>query len=145
MYLMNRSVPILFLAGCLAASLTAQQPAPTASASAADRSKALSALFTEIWEDRLKHSPEFASSLGDKRYNDQLTDYSVAEINASLARGRVYLDRLSVIDVTGLSAQEVLSRDIMLRQLTDAQEAARFKEWEMPVSQYNGFHTDLPM
>ena len=142
---MNRSFPALFLVGCLAASLTAQQPAPAAPASATDRSKALSALFAEIWEDRLKHSPEFASSLGDKRYNDQFTDYSVAEINASLARGRVYLDRLSVIDVTGLPAQEVLSRDIMLRQLTDAQEAARFKEWEMPVSQYNGFHTDLPL
>ena len=45
----------------------------------------LSALFAEIWEDRLKHSPEYASYLGDKRYNDQLSDYSIAEVNASLS------------------------------------------------------------
>lgn len=135
------------LAGCLAcgcanSSLTAQVQAPAADSVAA-RSKALSALFGEIWEDRLKHSPEYASFLGDKRYNDQLSDYSIAEVNASLARGRAFLDRLSSIDVTGLSAQEVLSRDLMAHELTDQQEAARFKQWQMPVDQFNGFHTSL--
>ena len=58
-----------------------------ATQSAADRSKALSALFADMWEDRLKHSPEFASSIGDKRYNDQLTDYSVAEVNVGCRAG----------------------------------------------------------
>ena len=58
------------------------------------RSKELSALFNEIWQDKLKHSPEFASSLGDKRYNDQLTDYSTQAVNASLARGRGYIEKL---------------------------------------------------
>ena len=43
-----------------------------------DRRAALKALFAEIWEDQLRQSPEFASSIGDKRYNDQLSDYSVA-------------------------------------------------------------------
>ena len=81
--------------------------------------------------------------LGDKRYNDQWADYSVQEVNASLARGRVFIDRLSQIDTTGLQAQEVLSRDLMLRELTDSQEAARFKEWEMPVNQFSGFHTEM--
>ncbi len=45
---------------------------PTATAQNApqtveERSKALAALLEEIWQDRLKHSPEFASFLGDKR------------------------------------------------------------------------------
>jgi uncharacterized protein (DUF885 family) len=129
--------------GSRSVSLQAQgQAAPADSAAA--RSNALSSLFSEIWQDRLKHSPEYASFLGDKRYNDQWTDYSVQEVNASLARGRVFLDRLSVIDTTGLPAQEVLSRDLMVRDLTDAQEAARFKEWEMPVNQFSGFHTEMP-
>lgn len=108
-----------------------------------ERSKALAGLFDEIWQDRLKHSPEFASFLGDKRYNDQWSDYSVKEVNASLERGRVFLERLSEIDVTGLKPQEVLSRDLMIRDLTDAQEGAHFKEWEMPVNQFSGFHTDM--
>ena len=112
--------------------------------SAASRSKQLSALFAEIWEDRLKHSPEFASSLGDKRYDDQLSDYSTQEVNAELSRGRKYIDRLSEIDTTGLPEQERLSAELMLRSLIDQQEGAKFNEWEMPVNQFNGFHTDLP-
>ena len=114
-----------------------------ATGSVADRSKALSALFSQIWEDRLKHSPEYASYLGDKRYNDQLTDYSVQAVNASLGRGREFIQKLSEIDTTGLPEQERLSADLMLRSLIDDQEGAKFKEWEMPVNQVGGFHTDL--
>ncbi|WP_263375570.1 DUF885 domain-containing protein [Granulicella aggregans] len=111
-----------------------------AAPSAAQRSKDLAALFHDIWEDNLKHSPEYASTLGDKRYNDQLSDYSAREVNARLERGLGYIARLSMIDTTGLSDQEQLSADLMLRSLTEEQEAARFKEWEMPVDQYTGFH-----
>jgi uncharacterized protein (DUF885 family) len=121
-------------------------PLPTpmaANASVADRSKALNALFDEIWQDKLKHSPEYASYLGDKRYNDQLTDYSVQAVNASLARGRGYIENLGMIDTTGLPDQEKLSAELMMRSLIDDQEAAKFKEWEMPVNQFSGFHTDL--
>jgi uncharacterized protein (DUF885 family) len=110
---------------------------------AAAQSKALSNLFTQIWEDRLKRSPEFASSIGDKRYDDQLTDYSTQALNATLARGRNYIEKLSEIDTTALTDQEKLSADLMLRQLIEEQEGAKFKEWEMPVNQFYGFHTDL--
>jgi uncharacterized protein (DUF885 family) len=120
-----------------------QVPA-AATSSVAQRSKDLSKLFAEIWEDRLKHSPEFASFLGDKRYNDQLSDYSIQEVNASLARGRAFIQRLSEIDTTGLPEQERLSAELMLRSLIDDQEGAKFKEWQMPINQFSGFHTDLP-
>jgi uncharacterized protein (DUF885 family) len=125
----------------------AQAPAAPAAASAgsvADRSKELNALFKEIWEDRLKHNPEFASQLGDKRYNDQLSDYSAKEVNASLERGLGYIQRLSAINTTGLPQQERLSAELMLRSLIDDQEGAKFKEWEMPVDQFNGFQVVLP-
>ncbi|WP_446741733.1 DUF885 domain-containing protein [Silvibacterium acidisoli] len=109
-----------------------------------DRRKALNDLFAEMWEDRLKHEPEFASSLGDKRYNDQLSDYSVNAYNETLARGRDYLFRLAAIDTTGLSDQEILSKDLAARDLVDQQAEAEFKPWEMPVNQFNGLQTDLP-
>ena len=125
----------------------AQTPPPSApatvTASVAQRSAALSKLFDDIWQDRLKHSPEFASTLGDKRYDDQLTDYSIKEVNAELERGREYIARLSAIDTTGLSDQEKLSAELMLRTLTDQQEGAKFKEWEMPENQFHGFHISL--
>ena len=118
--------------------------APGGPTSVADRSKALSKLLAEIWEDKLKHAPEYASYLGDKRYNDQLTDYSVAEVNAALGRGRTFIERLSEIDTTGLTEQEQLSAKLMLRDLIDEQEGAKFKEWQMPVNQFGGFHTEMP-
>ncbi len=129
-----------------ATSAIAQTPPATAApaASVAERSKELNRLFNDIWQDKLKHSPEYASSLGDHRYDDQLTDYSVAAVNASLERGRHFIEELAAIDTTGLPEQEQLSAELMLRSLTEDQEGARFKEWEMPVDQFNGFHTALP-
>jgi uncharacterized protein (DUF885 family) len=142
-----RNLGGLALAGCLSVTtlnVHAQAGPAPATASVAARSQALSALLAQIWQDRLKHSPEFASQIGDKRYNDQLTDYSAKEINASLQRGLDYIQRLGAIDTTGLTDQEKLSAELMLRSLIDAQQAARFKEWEMPVSPVFGFQTSLP-
>lgn len=135
------------LVGCLSVGVLTAQTQIRISAPAttpvATRSKALSTLLDQIWQDKLRHSPEFASSIGDKRYNDQLTDYSPKEVNAALARGRDYIRQLSEIDTAGLSEEERLSADLMLRSLIEAQEGAKFKEWEMPVNQFSGFHTDL--
>ncbi len=117
---------------------------PTVPQTLADRRAALNALFAEIWQDRLAHDPEFASSIGDKRYDAELTDYSVAAYNDSLDRGRGYLMRLGGIDTAGLTDQEVLSKDLMVRELADAQEAAEFKQWEMPITQFDGIHLELP-
>jgi uncharacterized protein (DUF885 family) len=132
------------LIGCLSQGVWSIEAQTPAAPTAATRSKALSALFDEIWQNRLKHSPEFASSLGDTRYNDQLTDYSAKEVNAELARDRDYIQRLSEIDTTGLSEQERLSADLMERSLIEDQEAAKFKEWEFPVTPVFGFQTSLP-
>jgi len=115
-----------------------------ATPSVAERSKELSALFASMWEENLKENPEFASTLGDKRYDDKLTDYSVEAINGHLARARRHIEELSAIDTTGLSDQEKLSVALMLNDLVNEQEGARFKEWEMPVTQFDGFDIDLP-
>ena len=117
---------------------------PAVPVSLEDRRAALKALFDEIWQDQLRHSPEFASSIGEKRYNDQLSDYSVAAYNDRLARGRDYIFRLAAIDTTGLSDQEILSKDLMARRLVEDQEEAEYKPWEMPVTQMWGPHIELP-
>jgi uncharacterized protein (DUF885 family) len=121
---------------------TVNQPAAPVSLEA--RRNALNGLFAEIWQDRLAHDPEFASSIGDKRYNDQLTDYSVAAYNAHLDRGREYLLRLGAIDTSGMTDQQILSKDLMVRELVDQQEEAEFKPWEMPITQFDGIHLELP-
>ena len=109
-----------------------------------DRRKALNRVFADYWEDNLRHSPEFASSIGDKRYNDQLTDYSVKAYNANLEREQAFLLKLAAIDTTGFTAQEIISRDLLVRQFTEDQEEQEFKTWEMPVNQMGGIHTMYP-
>ena len=94
-----------------------------------DRRKALSDLFHEYWEDQLRHDPEFASSLGDKRYNDQTSDYSVQAVNDALAREQKFLLRLAAIDPTGFSDQEKTSQDLLMREFEQDEEGAEFKEW----------------
>ena len=106
--------------------------------------KALNEIFKDYWEDGLKHQPEFASTLGDKRYNDQISDYSVKAFNDGLAREQGFLMRLAAIDTTGLTDQEKISRELLLRQITEDQEDAEFKEWEMPVNQMGGIYTTYP-
>jgi uncharacterized protein (DUF885 family) len=109
-----------------------------------NRVKTLNAIFTDYWEDQLKHEPEFASSLGDNRYNDQLTDYSVQAYNDSLSRGRGFLSRLAEVDTTGMPTQEQLSKDLLVHELIQNQQEARFKPWEMPVTQLDGLQISLP-
>lgn len=122
------------------------QPAGPASPSASldDRRKALNDLFHDYWEDQLKHDPEFASTIGDLRYNDQISDYSVAAINHALAREQRFLLRLAAIDPTGFTNQEKISQDLLIREFEEDQEGAEFKEWEMPLTQMDGIHSQYP-
>ncbi|MGB8031709.1 MAG: DUF885 domain-containing protein [Terracidiphilus sp.] len=135
------SVSLLTPTPALHAQLTA---GPAAPASLADRRQALNDLFHDYWEDQLKHDPEFASEIGDLRYNDQISDYSVAAYNDELAREQRFELRLAAIDPTGFTDQEKISQELLLREFDLDQEAAEFKEWEMPVTQMDGIYATYP-
>jgi uncharacterized protein (DUF885 family) len=132
-----------FLLASLLLAATASWAAPAPSDLQARRD-ALDKLLAEQWEYTLSHSPEFASMLGDKRWNDQLSDASLAAINADLAKTREFLQRFEAIDTTGFPVQEKLNKELMVRGLKDTLEGARFKDWEMPVSQIGGIHLEAP-
>jgi uncharacterized protein (DUF885 family) len=135
-----------FLLFALAPSIRAQKlTAVTAQATTLeDRRKALNAVFHDYWEDVLEHNPEFASSIGDKRYNDKISDYSVKAFNEDLEREQNFLLRLAAIDPAGLTGQEQTSRDLLLRKLAEDQEGADFKEWELDENQMGGIYADWP-
>ena len=108
------------------------------------RRKALNDLLVEQWEYTLRTNPLYASILGDKRWNDKLDDFSQKAIDDDLEQSKKFLDRFEAIDTTGFPEQEVLNKALMVRDLQMALEEARFKPWEMPVSQLGGVHIDLP-
>ena len=108
------------------------------------RRKALNDLLHEQWEYTMRTSPIYASILGDKRWNDKLDDFSQAAIDDNLEQTRRFLARFEAIDTTDFPDQEVLNKELMVRDLKMGLEGARFKGWEMPVNQFNGIHIDAP-
>ncbi len=108
------------------------------------RRKALNDLLHEQWEYTLRTSPIYASILGDKRYNDKLDDFSQEAIDDNLEQSRKFLARFEAIDTTGFPDQEVLNKQLMVRDLRFELDGARFKPWEMPVNQFSGIHIDAP-
>ena len=99
--------------------------------SLAARRQALNALLNEQWEYHLRHNPEFASMLGDKRYNDKLSDFSQAAIDAEHQADANFFKRFQAISAQGFSVQENLNRELMLRQLEEKLSGIRFKQWQI--------------
>ena len=126
--------------------LWAQAPpaAPATAASIEANRKAADQLYKDYWEENLKHNPEMASSMNDKRYNDQISDYSVKAYHENLAREQDLLMKLAAIDDTGFTDQEKISRELLMRRLAMGEEESEFKPWEMPVTQMDGIQTTYP-
>src|SRR5882757_4152469 len=116
--------------------------------SAESRLAEQNSLFEEQYESDLKAHPESATSFGDYRYNDQLSDYSIAGVNTQHSRDTGFLQRLNGISTAGFREQDVLSHQVMARMLEQRIADYDFKEYEMPVSQMSGPHVrlaDLPL
>jgi uncharacterized protein (DUF885 family) len=130
-------VSLIFLVGCTAFAAPAQGDLE-------GRRKALNDLLAEQWQYTLRTNPTFASMLGDKRWNDKLENFSQKAIDDDLEQNRKFLAGFEAIDTTGFPEQEVLNKALMVRDLQSTVEGARFKSWEMPVSQFSGVHISLP-
>ena len=116
--------------------------------SVADRLAAQNALFEEQYQYDLRNLPERATSFGDYRFNDKLTDYSLAAIQQRHKTDEAFLKRLEAIPSDGFSDQDKLSHDLLVRVLQQRITDFGFKEYEMPINQFNGVHTqfaDLPL
>jgi uncharacterized protein (DUF885 family) len=131
----------LVLAACLP--LSASLSFAAAPDSVASRLAAQNALFEEQYQADLKASPQTATAYGDYRYNDKLDDASMAEVEREHATDEKFLARLNAISTTGFGEQDILSHQLLVRTLEQRNEDYAFKDFEMPVSQMNGPHTDL--
>jgi uncharacterized protein (DUF885 family) len=102
----------------------------------------LKAAIDEEWQYELQASPELATQAGDNRYNDRLTDYSAKSFADRVRHAGQMLQRLEAIDTSGFPEREELNKVLMVRTLRDAVVSAKFKDWEMPVTQMGGVHLD---
>jgi uncharacterized protein (DUF885 family) len=111
--------------------------------SLADRVAEQNALFEEQYEADLRNFPERATAFGDYRYNDRLDDFSLEGIAQRHKTDEDFLRRLDAIPTTGFSDQDQLSHDLLVRVLQQRITDFNLKEYEMPINQQNGIHTNL--
>ncbi len=139
MFCLRRALPlVLFLIPAFAAN------GPAQSSSLAARRAQLHDALEQEWQYTLRTSPELATAIGDPRYNDRWSDYSAAAQARQTEHARAEIGAFEAIDTAGFTEQEVLDKTLMLRQLREAVEGARFKDWEMPVDQMNGIQLGIP-
>jgi len=106
----------------------------------ATRVKALNDLLAEQWQYQLKESPEFATIIGDYRYNDRFSDITIAHALKEKKDAQAFVARFEAIDTTGFEEQDRLNQQLMVRQLKEGIRGTDLKLYEMPVDQFNGVH-----
>src|ERR1035441_2593905 len=148
MTLCARLVPGCVVLLCVVAlSFPLHSSAQSATSTPADvetRRQQLFSLFDEKWQYTLRTNPEWATMLGDSRYKDRLGDYSPEFFQIDLEQKHKFLTRFEAVDPAGFSTQDTLSRELMIRELRQDIEGAKFRHWEMPVNQMGGLHLELP-
>jgi len=130
----------LLVAASIVCACTVALSAQNNSSSVEARRAQLRDALQAEWEYSLRTYPEFATYVGDARYNDRLGDYSPEAVAQQLEHAKQQLKLFEAIDATGFPEAEVLNRQLMVRDLRQALEGAKFNDWEMPVDQFGGVH-----
>jgi uncharacterized protein (DUF885 family) len=143
-----KTLPLLICASLLGSvtvvsSVQATSPAQATQTDVASRVKALNALLAEQWQHTLQSQPEFATTIGDLRYNDRWSDASLAHVAAEHKVAEDFLKRFEAIDTSGFSDNDKLNQQLMVRQLKEGLRSDDLKLYEMPLDQMSGAHLAL--
>jgi uncharacterized protein (DUF885 family) len=133
-------------AKCLVLSLLAAafvlQAAPAgAQRRAGSPAAALDRLFEEEWEWTMREAPTFASSLGDRRYNDRWTDLSLPAVERRQKHREETLVRLLKVPRSRLAPADRLNYDLFRKDLEDDIREFKFRFYLMPVNQGGGIQS----
>ena len=107
----------------------------------ADAARALQRLLEDEWEWTMRENPTFASTLGDRRYNDRLDDVSLENIERRQQHRLETRKRLRAIDRAKLSEADRLNYDLFAKDLDADIEQHKFKLYLLPVNQRGGVQT----
>ncbi len=109
---------------------TAKQTTPAA--------RALHKLFDDEWEWEMRENPTFASTLGDRRYNDRWSDAGLDAVKRRHQHRLETLARLKTIDRARLSPADQLNYDLFKKDLETDIEQFKFSMYLLPVNQRGG-------
>ncbi|NNE97419.1 MAG: DUF885 domain-containing protein [Pyrinomonadaceae bacterium] len=106
-----------------------------------EATKQLYAIFDSEWEKGLKNSPTFASSQGDRRYNTEWSDNSLAAIERRHRENIATLEKIKRIDRSKLSVSDQLNYDLFKKSYEGGIERHKFKGYLLPINQRGGIQT----
>jgi len=109
-----------------------------ASTALADAKTDFGTLLDEHWEWTLASSPVMASTMGDRRYNQEWGDRSLGAIEGRHNETREFLRRTYAIDREALSADDQLNYELFRRQLQDEVDKHQFKAYLIPFQHQGG-------
>ncbi|MDH5617479.1 MAG: DUF885 domain-containing protein [Gammaproteobacteria bacterium] len=109
-----------------------------AGAALADATSDFQALLDEHWEWTLANSPVMASMMGDRRYNREWGDNSLAAIEKQHVETQAFLRRAYTIDRNALAADDQLNYELFRRQLQDDADAHQFDAHLVPFDHQGG-------
>src|SRR5205085_1730149 len=90
-------------------------------------SRALQKLLDDEWEWTMRENPTFASTLGDRRYNDRWEDASLESVERQYQHRLETLKRLQTIPRAQLSTADQLNYDLFKKDLDNDIEGHKFK------------------
>ncbi len=149
----TRFLPVLLLAlvfsGCSepepespgsvapAGDMTATADASDTGMAETDPASAMDGLYAAYFEDLLALYPTLATSIGDRRYNDQYPNtLSPAHREKARAMHERYLREARAIGDSGLTGQDRVSYRIFVRAREDELAEMEFPRWLMPINQF---------
>ena len=95
-------------------------------------------LLSEQWEKGIIRNPEWASSLGDNRFNDKLNDTSYETILKRQGETRELQETVKKIDRSKLSVDDQLNYDLYLQGIEKEIEVFQFLSYLIPIDQMGG-------
>ncbi len=102
------------------------------------------AMFDTDWQWRMQNQPEYATAVGDYRYNALLADTTLAASRAAIAWQRKMLDQARLLERDKLTSQNALSLDLFIHEKEQLLRAAAFAPFTVqPLSSQQGIHINF--
>jgi uncharacterized protein (DUF885 family) len=114
---------------------------PTMMAQQSNVTKALHDLFAAEWDYDMQQSPESASELGDRRWNDRWSEDSMDAFARRHQHDQDVLAQLASINRGALSAEDQLSYDLFKKNYEESVEGYKFHKFLLRLNQRGGIQT----
>ena len=134
---MTRLLPCIIFILLITTACDTPQEQPATLPEAEATTVQLSRIFAEFWEEYLALNPEFATYIGDNRFNDKFSnDISPDWIARTQELEHRYLMKIQKIDPNLLQGQDRLSYDVFVYSRETSIKGFKYPEELLPVNQF---------